>query len=172
MRAAAFFGNTKDWLDVTPSLAISAEQLNPRDERAWQRDITSFKKRSSAKIRERHLLRETNVIRIPAEAGDGYFQLVLCGDEKKKVLCSSPTFRLLSVSSSPSSLKGASLGTLPMELGIMALEVYAKTTAKTVLAPAMAVGKRYVFLSFRFMLLLVWGVEIWIPPPRQEEAEA
>lgn len=141
MRAAAFFGANNSWIDVTPSLAIASTQLNPRDERAWQRDIASFKKRSTAKIRKRHILRETDVIRIPAEAGDGYFQLVLCSDEKKKVLCTSPTFRLLSLSSSPSSLKGASLSTLPLEMGIMALEVYAKTTTKTVLAPAMAAQK-------------------------------
>jgi hypothetical protein len=135
MRARAFVGRNGNWLNVTPTIGVGSEQLNPHDERAWQRDIASFQKRSKPQIRHHHLLRETVVLRIPADAGDGYFQVVMCQGEKKKVLCSSPVFRLLSVSSSPHSIKGASLKTLPLELGAMALGTYAKNTAGTVVSP-------------------------------------
>ncbi|CAG8958454.1 hypothetical protein HYFRA_00011131 [Hymenoscyphus fraxineus] len=131
MRIKQLVGATNSWLDVTPNLCISAEQLNPRDERAWQRDIKSFnKRREKMKKIQKHLLRETTVIRIPSDAGDGYFQLILCLDGvKQKVLCTSPTFRLLSLSTSPSSMRGASLSTMPMEMGIKAVEIYAAKVA-------------------------------------------
>lgn len=128
MRAKALMGRNENWLNVTPTLAIGTEQVNPMDERAWQRDLRNFQKKAPSKIRDRHHLRETAVVRIPAEAGDGYFQLVLCTVDKKKVLCTSPAFRVLSASTSPSSIRGASLSTLPFELGAMALTTYGKST--------------------------------------------
>jgi hypothetical protein len=128
MRARAFMGRNGNWLDVTPTLTVGTEQLNPTDERAWQRDFQRFQKKAPAKIRDRHHIRETAVVRIPAEAGDGYFQLVLCTTDKKKVLCTSPAFRVLSTSMSPSSIRGASLSTLPLELGAMVLTTYGKGT--------------------------------------------
>ncbi|KNG91331.1 LipA and NB-ARC domain protein [Aspergillus nomiae NRRL 13137] len=92
MKAKALFRLTDDWLDVTPSFALRANQVSPGDERAWQRDINKFRKKAPSKLLS-HKLRETIVARIPAEAGDGYFQLNLCQSAKKKVLCSSPVFR-------------------------------------------------------------------------------
>ncbi|RDL36399.1 uncharacterized protein BP5553_05751 [Venustampulla echinocandica] len=144
MRARQLFGRNGSWLDVTPTMNIKPDQLNPADERAWQRDIASFKKRSSSQIRERHQLRETAVVRIPAEAGDGYFHLVLCVGDKEKVLCTSPVFRLLSVSSNPSCVKGASLSTLPLELGALALSTYTRKVATTMATPVGAVVKNRV----------------------------
>ncbi|KAF4624497.1 hypothetical protein G7Y89_g13678 [Cudoniella acicularis] len=144
MWARAFFGQNGSWIDVTPTISIGSDLLNPSDERAWQRDINSFRKRTSAKIRERHRLRETVVVRIPAQAGDGYFQLVLCLGQKKKVLCTSPTFRLMSLSTNPSSIKGASLSTLPLEIGALALSTYAMKTAGAVTAPARALAHNQV----------------------------
>lgn len=139
MRAKAFMGANGNWLNVTPSMCIAADQLKPTDERAWQRDVAHFRKKAKVHCQKNHLLRETAVVRIPAEAGDGYFQLVLCIGEKKKVLCPSPVFRVLSTSASPSSLRGASLSTLPLEIGAMALGTYTRNTVGTVVSPITSV---------------------------------
>lgn len=133
MRTKALLHLTDDWLNVTPSLALRADQVDPADERAWQRDISKFVKKASGRIRN-HRLRETIVARIPVEAGDGYFQLILCHGKKKK-LAVSPVFRVLSTSMSPSSLRGASLSTLPLEAGAMVLGMYAQTAARAFLNP-------------------------------------
>ncbi|KAJ5180950.1 hypothetical protein N7492_004160 [Penicillium capsulatum] len=141
MRTKAFFRLHDSWLDVTPSMPLRADQVEPDDERAWQRDIKKFWKKAPARPREKHQLRETAVIRVPADAGDGYFQLVLCQGLKKKVLGNSPVFRVLSTSTNPSSLRGASLSTLPLEVGAMVASVYAQTAARTVFTPAAAALK-------------------------------
>jgi hypothetical protein len=138
MRAKALMGRNGNWLNVTPSSEVRAEQLKPDDERAWQRDIAKFRKKADRHVRD-HLLRETVLARIPAEAGDGYFQLVLCLGDKKKVLCPSPVFRILSTSASPHSIKGASLTTLPLELGAMVLGTYARNTVGNVVSPVTSV---------------------------------
>lgn len=135
MKAKALFRLHGDWVNVTPSVALHADQVDPASERAWQRDITKFRKKAPARVRDAHQLRETVMARIPVEAGDGYFQLVLCQDVKKKVLCYSPVFRVLSTSADPSSIRGASLSTLPLEFGAMVLSSYAQTVAQTFLSP-------------------------------------
>jgi hypothetical protein len=124
------------WLDVTPGMPLRAEQVPPDDERAWQRDIKKFRKKAPSRPRNPHQLRETAVVRIPAEGGDGYFQLVLCQGLKKKVLGNSPVFRVLSTSTAPSSIRGASLTTLPLEVGAMVVSLYAQTAARAVAGPA------------------------------------
>ncbi|CZR69020.1 uncharacterized protein PAC_18921 [Phialocephala subalpina] len=139
MRMKAFMGADGSWLNVTPSMCVRPEQLKPTDERAWQRDIAHFQKKAKVYIKKNHILRETVIVRLPAEAGDGYFQLVLCIGEKKKVLCSSPTFRLLSTSASPSSMRGASFSTLPLELAAMVASTYARNTAGTIISPVTSV---------------------------------
>ncbi|KAI9035207.1 uncharacterized protein KD926_004291 [Aspergillus affinis] len=138
MRTKALLRLNDDWINVTPSLALHADQVPPSDERAWQRDIDKFRRKNTSHKLRSHVLRETVVARIPADAGDGYFQLVLCGP-KKKVLCGSPIFRVLSTSLSPSSVRGASLSTLPLEMGAMVLGLYAQATANRVIGPAAAV---------------------------------
>ncbi|TGO60650.1 hypothetical protein BOTNAR_0142g00210 [Botryotinia narcissicola] len=132
MRLKAFVGNNSGWINITPTIPISAEQLKESDERAWQRDIKKFYKKTKY---PKHILRETLVVRIPVEASDGYFHLVLCQGEKKKVLCPSPVFRILSASASPSSIRDASLSTLPLELGAMAMTVYANKTVGGLVSP-------------------------------------
>ena len=139
MKLKSLVGRNGSWLDVTPTIGVSPEQLNPQDERAWQRDLYKFRKKAQAKVRDAHIVRETAIIRIPAEAGDGYFQVVMCSGEKGKVLCTSPVFRLLSTSRSPSSLRGASLSTLPLELGAMMLTTYATKSVETVVTPITSV---------------------------------
>ena len=138
MRAKAFVGRNGNWLNVTPSAEVRPEQLKPDNERAWQRDIAKFRKKGDRHVRD-HILRETILVRIPAEAGDGYFQLVLCLGDKKKVLCPSPVFRILSTSASPHSIKGASLTALPLELGAMVLGTYARNTVGNIVSPVTSV---------------------------------
>jgi hypothetical protein len=136
MKAKALFGLNDSWLNVTPSLAIQSDQVNASDERAWQRDIKRFRKKTSGTPLERHVLRETAIVRVPVETTDGYYQLVLCrGDQKRKVLCTSPVFRVISTSSDPSTLRGASLSTLPVELGLWIGGLYAQSTASTMVSP-------------------------------------
>lgn len=138
MRTKALFRLNDSWIDVTPGMPVRADQVNPDDERAWQRDIKKFRKKAPSRPRDTHQLRETAVLRIPAEAGDGYFQLVLCQGLKKKVLGNSPVFRVLSTSANPHSIRGASLSTMPLEVGAMVVSLYAKTAARTAAAPASA----------------------------------
>ncbi|GAQ46529.1 hypothetical protein AtubIFM56815_005892 [Aspergillus tubingensis] len=139
MKTKAFLGLTDSWLNVTPTLPVHVQQVDPVDERAWQRDIGKFRKKATGRERQ-HVLRETMVVRIPVEAGDGYFQLVLCGDgeNRRKVMCYSPVFRVLSTSLSPSSCRGASLSTMPLEVGAMVLGMYVQTAAEAVVAPVTA----------------------------------
>jgi hypothetical protein len=151
IRARAGFDSS--WIDVTPTQQVEAAQVDIRDERAWQRDIKSFEKKKMKGKRKYHALRETLIVRLPAEAGDGYFALVMCadslgtnGDEdgrkmKKKIMLTSPTFRLLSTSMSPSSVRGASLSTLPLELGALAFATYARTTVGNKIAPVTSAVK-------------------------------
>lgn len=135
MRTKALLRLHNDWLNVTPSVALQAGQVDPANERAWQRDITRFRRKGPAKVRDAHQLRETIMARVPVEAGDGYFQMVLCQGMKKKVLCNSPVFRVLSTSANPSSIRGASLSTLPLELGAMMLGSYARSVVEAVASP-------------------------------------
>lgn len=138
MRARALAGWNGKWLDVTPLTRVDVEQLNPSDERAWQRDIAAFVKRSVGSVAAKHKLRETAIVRIPVDAGDGYYRLVLCAGPKKKVLCPSPVFRVLSTSTRPASIRGASLSTLPLEIGAKVLSSSAKASAKTGIGNAVA----------------------------------
>lgn len=113
----AAFGARNAWIDVTPVTQRTPDQLLKDQERAWQRDISTFSK----KVRDlKHLCdhnpRETMVIRIPHAAEDGYFRILVCSS--RKVLCPSPTFRYASTSMDPGSLRGASLLTLSLELGL------------------------------------------------------
>jgi hypothetical protein len=136
MKTKALFHLNDSWLNVTPAMVIQPDQVPVTDERAWQRDIAKFREKASVKIRDRHLLRETCIVRIPVEADDGYFQILLSqGDTKKKVLCRSPVFRVMSTSSDMSSLRGASLKTLPLELGAYVASLHAKSAVSTVLSP-------------------------------------
>lgn len=86
------------------------DQINPSDERAWQRDILQFEKKTRRGPRSTHVLQETDVVRIPADAGDGYFQLMLCGDDEEEMLCMSPAFRILSVSTNMGAISGSNWG--------------------------------------------------------------
>jgi hypothetical protein len=119
MRAKAALGKNRDWVDVTPNLRLEATSLDPLKEGKYQKDIARFRKRPVGKDREKQLLRETCIIRIPATALDGYYQFLVCTGSKKKKLCTSPTFRLMSLSTSMHCLKGASLLTMPVEVSAM-----------------------------------------------------
>lgn len=134
MHARSFVGWNGKWLDVTPLMRVDAEQLDANDERAWQRDITRFLKKAEGNVRN-HTLRETAIIRILVEAGDRYYHILLCSGQKKKVLCPSPIFCLLSASTSPGSIRGASPCTLPLEIGPKILASTAKFSIGNAISP-------------------------------------
>lgn len=117
-----------------------ASSVPEGDERAWQRDIKKFLKKANRDKRlSKHVLRETCVLRIPAAAADGYLRIVMCsGESSKKSLCPSPTFRLASTSSDVSVLRGASLATLPLEVGLKAASVVGNQYVQRVVGPAQA----------------------------------
>lgn len=102
-----------------------------------------FLKRADGNLRN-HELRQTAIIHIPVDAGDGYYRLALCSSEKKKVLCSSPVFRVLSTSMSPGSIKGASLSTLPLEIGAKILASTAKSSIGNAISPVTSAIKQQV----------------------------
>ncbi|KAL2022539.1 hypothetical protein VTK56DRAFT_5146 [Thermocarpiscus australiensis] len=148
MKIKAFFNATDDWLHVTPATRAQVEQLEPDTERAWQRDI---RKAASKLAKERgpekaHIPRETHVVRIPEASDDGYFRLILCtggeapelsanGSSRRKTLCASPVFRVASSSTDSSVFRGASLTTLPLEVGVYVASMVANTTINGCIAP-------------------------------------
>ncbi|KAI0460542.1 hypothetical protein F5B21DRAFT_12748 [Xylaria acuta] len=141
MAASALMRTTSNWIDVTPSVEALASSVSEGDERAWQRDIKKFlKKASKDKRLSKHVLRETCVLRIPTAAADGYLRIVMCsGQSSKKSLCPSPTFRLASTSPDVSVLRGASLATLPLEVGLKIASVVGNQYVQRVVGPAQAV---------------------------------
>lgn len=141
MAASALMRTTSNWIDVTPSVEVPASSAPPGDERAWQRDIKKFMKKASKDKRlSKHAIRETCVLRVPVAAADGYLRVVMCtGQSSKKSLCPSPTFRLASTSSDVSVMRGASLATLPLEVGLKAASVIGNQYVQRVVGPAQAV---------------------------------
>jgi hypothetical protein len=143
MSLKALVGTTGTWLDVTPATrAPSPEDVGPGvlDERAIQRDLKRFAKKASGR-QKGHVPRETHVVRIPAAATDGYFRLVLCaggseGGKGRKVLCGCPVFRVASTSTDISVVRGASIRTMPLEVGVKVGTTVAQQFAKKYTAPA------------------------------------
>ncbi|ETI21015.1 hypothetical protein G647_07358 [Cladophialophora carrionii CBS 160.54] len=117
LKLGGLLGARSTWIDVTPSVKAAAEQVNSNDERAWQRDIKKFLKKAPKELRS-HRPRETDILRIPCDAEDGYLRVVLCTEGGKRTLCGSPIFRLASSSTDSSVVRGSSLKTMPLEAGI------------------------------------------------------
>ncbi|KAI0835693.1 hypothetical protein F5Y06DRAFT_276052 [Hypoxylon sp. FL0890] len=138
MAASALLRTQWNWIDVTPSFEAQPSDVLPSDERAWQRDIKKFiKKAVSHKNLCKHIPRETCVIRIPASAEDGYLRIVMCtGEGSKKTLCPSPVFRIASTSSDVSVFRGASLSTMPIELGLKVASVVGQNAVDRFIGPA------------------------------------
>jgi hypothetical protein len=129
-------GSRSAWIDVTPSINATADSLPPDNERAWQRDIAKFiTKARNTKNLCNHRPYETHIVRIPHVAEDGYFRIVVCAG--RKVLCPSPVFRYASSSLDPSVLRGASLRTMPLELGIRVGSLVANKAANAAAAGAL-----------------------------------
>ncbi|KAI1434391.1 hypothetical protein GGR50DRAFT_409480 [Xylaria sp. CBS 124048] len=141
MAASALMRTTSNWIDVTPSIESLVSVLPEADERAWQRDIKKFLKKSAKEKRlSKQLIRETCVLRIPAVADDGYLRIVMCtGQSSKKSLCPSPTFRLASISSDASVVRGASLASLPLEVGLKAASVVGNQYVQRFVGPVQGV---------------------------------
>lgn len=118
MTLKALMGTNGNWINVTPASKAGPEHIPPNEERAIQRDLKRFFKKASGRTKK-HIARETHIIRVPATAQDGYFRLVLTeGEDNKKVLCGSPVFRIASTSTDVSAVRGSSLSTMPLELGV------------------------------------------------------
>ncbi|KAK7984747.1 hypothetical protein PG988_002369 [Apiospora saccharicola] len=130
MNFSTMFGAGGNWIDS--------------DERVWQRDTNKFyKKVNKDKHLSKQMARETCIVRIPAIASDGYLRLLLCTGERKKVLCPSPVFRVASTSSDVGVMRGASLSTMPLEMGLKAASVMGNAVVKKYVGPAkMLVGDR------------------------------
>ena len=139
MKLKALVGSNSDWLNVTPSVQARPEDLSADTERAWQRDIAKAAKKSAKENGAKaHIPRETHVVRIPAVSADGYFRFALCtgggpapdssSSSRRKVLCMSPIFRVASTSTDSSVFRGASLTTMPLEVGVMVASVAASKT--------------------------------------------
>ncbi|OAA55541.1 and nb-arc domain containing protein [Niveomyces insectorum RCEF 264] len=166
LKLKTLVGASGSWLDVTPERRAAASDLPANDERAYQRDIAKLLKK--AKQGEKSLAkrqpRETLVVRIPAAAADGYFRLVVCSGgvtaasatattatatatatatTKRKVLCGSPVFRIASTSSDASIFRGASLRTLPMEMGVAAASMLTNNYVTNAAAPIVDAVQKY-----------------------------
>ncbi|KAI1500726.1 hypothetical protein F5X99DRAFT_385303 [Biscogniauxia marginata] len=141
MAASAMFGTTGNWIDVTPSFEASASDIPESDERALQRDIKKFTKRAAGNKRlSKHVIQETCIVRIPASASDGYLRIVVCtGEDSKKTLCPSPVFRIASMSSDVSVLRGASLTTMPLEIGLRVASTVGNQVVQRYVGPAQTI---------------------------------
>ncbi|MCJ1333104.1 hypothetical protein MMC10_009798 [Thelotrema lepadinum] len=122
------------WIDVTPSETLDPQRSLPSDNRAWERDISKFVKKAPRQLRK-HLPRETAVIRVPCEAEDGYFRIILCASGSKRSLCPSPVFRVASTGLSSAKFKGAGLRTLPLEIGVKVLSSMASNATYNLVSP-------------------------------------
>ncbi|KAF5004788.1 hypothetical protein FDECE_8727 [Fusarium decemcellulare] len=130
MTLKALVGTNGNWIDVTPASKAAVEHISETEERGIQRDFKRFVKKASGRLKK-HLPRETHIVRIPAAATDGYFRLVLCsGEDGKKVLCGSPVFRIASTSTDASVVRGSSLSTMPLEMGIKVASTIGQQVAK------------------------------------------
>ncbi|KKA30495.1 hypothetical protein TD95_002067 [Thielaviopsis punctulata] len=133
MALKAMIRTNDSWIEVTPQTRADPAHLKQSDERAVQRDLVRFAKKATGRAAT-HTPRETCIVRIPASAQDGYFRLVLC-DEKKKVLAGCPVFRIASASTDASVVRGASLRTMPLEIGVKVGSTIAAATVSKYTAP-------------------------------------
>ncbi|KAL2156901.1 hypothetical protein VTH06DRAFT_2557 [Thermothelomyces fergusii] len=151
MKIKAFFNATDSWLHVTPSTQVGPQQVPAETERAWQRDIGKAAKKllKDKGPKKAHVPRETHVIRVPESSDDGYFRILLCTGRgrpedatestagKCKTLCVSPIFRVASTSTDSSVFRGASLSTLPLEMGVYVASMIAASTVSNYTAPVL-----------------------------------
>jgi hypothetical protein len=121
MALKAVLSTRDSWIDVTPAQEALVAHVSENEERSMQRDIDRFMSKASGRAKT-HAARETHIVRIPAAASDGYYRLVICGGDEaknaKKVLCECTVFRIASLSTDAAVVRGASLSTMPLELGI------------------------------------------------------
>ena len=133
MSLKALVGSTGTWIDVTPATKAAPEHLPEVDERGIQRDLRRFAKKASGRAKK-HIARETHVVRIPAAAVDGYFRVVVCAGSgekaRKSTLCGSPVFRVASTTTEISVTRGASLSTMPLEVGVKVASTVGQQVAK------------------------------------------
>ncbi|KFA48260.1 hypothetical protein S40293_07372 [Stachybotrys chartarum IBT 40293] len=125
-------------IDVTPALKATVDDIPPTEERMMKRDLKRFKKKATG-VNVWHTPRESHIVRIPAAAKDGYFRIVLCSNNGRKILCGSPIFRIASTSTDAAVVRGASLKSMPLELGVKAATTVGQRVARTYAGVAGAV---------------------------------
>jgi hypothetical protein len=140
MAIKALTGSSSSWINVTPIRRAAVSDTPEAEERSIQRDLKRFAKKASGR-QKKHVPRETHVVRIPATASDGYFRLVICAGAEagKKVLCGSPVFRVASTSADVSVVRGASLSTMPLEMGVKVASTIGQAMANKYIGVAGAV---------------------------------
>ena len=134
LKVGSLLGAKSSWINVTPTIKAAADQVDQHEERSWQRDIKKFLKKAPKEIRS-HRPRETDILRIPCKADDGYLRVVLCTGDGKRTLCGSPVFRLASSSTDSSVIRGSSLKTMPLEAGIKLAAVVGRKAVTATAGP-------------------------------------
>lgn len=130
MALKAMVNSRGSWIDVTPAQEAQVDHVPEKEERGIQRDVERFVAKASGRTKK-HVPRETHVVRIPAAASDGYYRLVVCGgDDAKKVLCECTVFRIASLSTDAAVVRGASLTTMPLEMGIKVATTFGTQVVK------------------------------------------
>ena len=143
LKVGGLLGARSTWIDATPTVQATADQVDQNDERAWQRDIKKFLRKAPKGIRS-HGPRETDILRIPCDADDGYLRVVLCSGEGKRTLCGSPIFRIASSSTDASMIRGSSLKTIPIEAGMKLAAVVGRTAITATAGPYMSTARETV----------------------------
>ncbi|KAG8415713.1 hypothetical protein J3458_009536 [Metarhizium acridum] len=143
MALQAMTSSRSDWVEVTPAQEAQVKHVPDQKESIMQRDFERFARKARDK-HKRQVPRETHIVRIPAAATDGYYNLVVCGGSKAaaKVLCKCPVFRVASMSQDAAVVRGASLSTLPLEIGLKVASAVGTLVAKKYIGVAGVVAER------------------------------
>ncbi|KAK9443229.1 LipA and NB-ARC domain protein [Metarhizium brunneum] len=142
MALQAMMSSRSDWIEVTPAQEAQVKHIPDQKECVIQRDLERFTRKARDK-HKRHVPRETHIVRIPAAATDGYYYLVVCGGkDATKVLCRCPVFRVASMSQDAAVVRGASLSTLPLEIGLKVASTVGTLVAKKYIGVAGVVAEK------------------------------
>ncbi|KAJ7238266.1 hypothetical protein B0H12DRAFT_1137661 [Mycena haematopus] len=112
-------------LDVTPASSGYWQTLDGRKRAQYDNEIQQFLQ--SAGAPKDHRVLETDFVHIPVSAGDGYFRLLI--KTSGKVVASSASFRVGSLSLSSAHPRGASVVTVIPEVVLKSASVTATTAA-------------------------------------------
>ncbi|KAF7360985.1 hypothetical protein MSAN_01128700 [Mycena sanguinolenta] len=112
-------------LDVTPTSTGNWQTMEGRKRAQYDNEIQDFLQSASAP--KDHRVLETDFVHIPVSAGDGYFRLLI--KKSGKVVASTASFRVGSLSLSSAHPRGASVVTIIPEVVLKSASVTATTAA-------------------------------------------